>query len=77
MNEETFLNAFAEILEIAPEAINMDTELAALDAWDSVNILTYIAFVDEKYSREIVPDQIEQAKTVADLYRIANGEALG
>jgi len=51
------------------------TNTITLENWDSVNVLTYMAFVDEKFAREIIPDEIEKARTVEDLYRIASGKA--
>jgi len=76
MDIGTFLEEFAGILEIDVASIGVDTKLESLETWDSVNVLSYMALVDQKFGREILPDDIAKAKTVGDLYRLAKGEAI-
>ena len=46
---ENFDSSLAEILEV--DTVSMDAELASFECWDSLTILSIIAFAGEKYRR--------------------------
>ena len=73
MSPEDFLQEFSEILEIDVSDISMNTKLAELSIWDSVNVLGYMMLVDEKMGRQVDPEKVKDAQTVGDLYDLAVG----
>lgn len=73
MTPESFLLDFSEILEIDVSEISMNTKLAELSIWDSVNVLSYMMLVDEKMGRQVDPEGVKGAQTVSDLYDLAVG----
>jgi acyl carrier protein len=73
MTPESFLQDFSEILEIEVSEISLDTKLADLSIWDSINVLGYMMLVDEKMGRQVDPESVKVAQTVSDLYDLAAG----
>lgn len=73
MSPEEFLQEFSEILEIDVTDISMNTKLAELSIWDSVNVLGYMMLVDEKMGRQVDPEKVKDAQTVGGLYDLAVG----
>jgi acyl carrier protein len=73
MSPDEFLSDLAEILEIDRSEIALETRLEDLAIWDSINVLSYMALVDEKFGKEVDPERIAQAETVGDLCRMAVG----
>jgi acyl carrier protein len=73
MTPESFLQEFSEILEIEVSEISLDTKLADLSIWDSINVLGYMMLVDEKMGRQVDPESVKVAQTVSDLYDLAAG----
>jgi acyl carrier protein len=73
MSPEDFLQDFSEILEIDVNDISMNTKLADLSIWDSVNVLGYMMLVDERMGRQVDPEKVKDAQTVSDLYDLAVG----
>jgi acyl carrier protein len=73
MTPESFLQDFSEILEIEVSEISLDTKLADLSIWDSINVLGYMMLVDEKMGRQVDPESVKVAQTVSDLYDLALG----
>lgn len=67
MNEQEFLAAVEEILN-AEENLTMDTELDALEEWDSLSALMFQSFVFQKTKVALKPTELKKAKTVRDLY---------
>lgn len=73
MTPESFLQDFSEILEIEVSEISLDTKLADLAIWDSINVLGYMMLVDEKMGRQVDPESVKDAQTVSDLFELAVG----
>lgn len=62
---ETFEADIVEILEV--EIINLEDELASFECWDSLTILSIIAYAGERYSVALSSAEVNGAKTVAGL----------
>jgi acyl carrier protein len=45
-------------------------ELNSIDDWDSLKLLSFIAFADEKFGRQLTISEIKKCKTVSDLYSL-------
>jgi acyl carrier protein len=62
---EQFEPGIAELLEV--DSVNETDVLKDFDAWDSLTILSIIAFVDEKYKVELTAKDLNATGTVGDL----------
>lgn len=63
---ENFQSMIAEILEA--ENIEMSDELISFDTWDSLTILSIIAFCDDQYNVSLSADEINNSNTIQGLY---------
>lgn len=53
-----------------PNEITASTEFKELDEWSSLTALSLIAMVDEEYDIQLKGDDIRNANTVEDLFKI-------
>ena len=67
---EEFTQQFADAIEVSRGEVNEATEFKQLEIWDSLCVLTIIAMVDTNYSIAIGGNDLESAKTVADVFGI-------
>ena len=67
MNKQDLLYAVDEILELGTGTLKGDEELSLLETWDSLAILGFIVFADEKFGLILKPEDIRGAKIVDDL----------
>ncbi len=65
MDKVLFLNDLAEILE--EDSVNETDVLADFDAWDSLSVLSIIAYASEHYKMQLKKEDIRSMKTVGDL----------
>lgn len=69
MKTSIFLEKLQEELE-EKQMLNWDTKLKDLENYDSISLLSVIAFVDENFNQQIDPDQFKNMETVSDLMNI-------
>lgn len=62
---ENFESSIAEILE--EESVLLSDELQSFDAWDSLAVLSIIAFCDSEYNIALSADLIENSNTLLEL----------
>lgn len=62
---ENFNYAIAEILEV--DNVEMNQELQSFKCWDSLTILSIIAFADESYHVTLSAADVNESKTVGGL----------
>ena len=62
---EQFLEQIAELLE--EDAVKASDELKSFEAWDSLTILSIIAFADENYKVTLNAKEINESKTIGGL----------
>ncbi|WP_425236714.1 acyl carrier protein [Ulvibacterium sp.] len=62
---ENFQSSIAELLE--EESIELSDELHSFDAWDSLTILSIIAFCDSEYNVPLSAEEIDESGTVLGL----------
>jgi acyl carrier protein len=65
MDKKQFLIDLAEILE--EDVVNENDVLAEFEAWDSLSILSIIAYAQEHYKKQLKNNEIRDLKTVAEL----------
>lgn len=69
MTEELFLDKMADILD-AEQEIDMDTELALLEEWDSLSIVSYVAMANAACGKKVDVKLVREAETIHDLYEL-------
>ncbi len=74
MSDNEKLIAIADSVEMDVEDISPNTVLEDLEAWDSVAVLSIIAFINEKWNRFPTADEILSYKTVRDLMNAMGNE---
>jgi len=67
MDKNTFYLRIDELLEAAPGTVTGATELASLEAWDSLALMGFIALVDSHYKVNLPAKEITACQTVDDL----------
>ena len=67
MKKKDFYNELIEFLEFEPVELTDNTELKSLDGYDSMAVMSLIAFCDEKFSKKINAQQIQSLTTVGSL----------
>jgi acyl carrier protein len=69
---ENFNEIIAEILEV--ESVEPDNELASFEAWDSLTVLSIIAFCDSDYGVALSAEEVDSAETIAGLKDLIEGK---
>lgn len=62
---EDFISLIAEYLE--EETVELGDELQSFEAWDSLTILSIIAFCDSEYNAQLSAEEIDNSGTVLGL----------
>ncbi|MCC2957054.1 acyl carrier protein [Massilia sp. IC2-477] len=68
MTVQTFIENFAEALEMSPGELSPQSEFKELANWDSLAALTVIAMTDEKYNVAVGGADLEQSRTLQELW---------
>lgn len=67
MDRSQFYARLDELLDMPPGTLTGAERLEELEGWDSVTLVTFLAMVDEHYSRKLAPRAIGQCETAQDL----------
>ena len=62
---EDFISLIAEILE--EESVELSDELDSFEAWDSLTVLSIIAFCDSEYNAPLSAEEIDNSGTILGL----------
>lgn len=73
MKTSVFLEKLQEELE-EDQTLTMDTNLKELESYDSISLLSVIAFVDENFNKKIDAKQFKDIEKVSDLADIIGKE---
>lgn len=73
MKTSVFLEKLQEELE-EDQTLTLDTNLKELESYDSISLLSVIAFVDENFNKKIDTKQFKDIETVSDLVNIIGKE---
>ena len=75
MELEKFVRNFAEQFEDTElEVFKSDTAFKDLDEWSSLMALSIIAMVDEEYGIVLKGEDIRNANTIEDLFKIVESK---
>lgn len=64
---DEFLNEMAEILE--EDSVSPNAELDQYESWDSLAVLSVAALADTRFGVNLSAQEINEAKTVEQLYQ--------
>lgn len=71
MQVQDFLKDFESQFDDVPAGtLNLQTELESIDEWGSLQALTIIAMIDSNYKVKVSGDEINNAKTVGEIYEL-------
>jgi acyl carrier protein len=74
MSVQTLIEVFEEVVEdIEPNSLTAATNFKALEAWDSLAVLTVIAMVDAEYDLRLKADILKDCDTLEALYARVTG----
>ena len=65
---EDFISLIAEILE--EENVELGDELQSFEAWDSLTILSIIAFCDSEYNVQLTAEETNNSGTIQGLQKL-------
>jgi acyl carrier protein len=69
---ENFEEGIAELLEV--DNVNMNDELDSFECWDSLTLLSIIAFTSENYDVTLSNTDVIDSKTVGGLKELIRGK---
>ena len=75
MGEKEILSELELIIEADPATLQANAELAQLDRWDSIAVVSFMAIADEKFGVILSAKELEKAATVADLINLVQKDA--
>lgn len=62
---EGFLEEIAEILEV--DSVELSDELNSFEAWDSLTVLSIIAYCDSDYGVALSAEEVDESGTILGL----------
>jgi acyl carrier protein len=70
MKKRTFFEEILEWMEIEPVDINEDTVFRELKDFDSMAVMSIVAYADEKFEKTLSAEQLQGMNTVRDLMEL-------
>jgi acyl carrier protein len=64
----------SDVFGVPPEQISADSSPENVDAWDSIQHLTFILALEEKFHIQLSPEEIEKARTVGETARMVEAK---
>lgn len=72
MNREEFLEKIKEILSCdSGEILSFDSNLIDIEEWDSISIISTVAFLDSYFNKKVTVSDLQNVDTIEDLAKIA------
>ena len=66
---DKFLELVAEIFEVEPKEISMDTVFRELEGFGSMVVFSLIIMMEDEYGVAVSVDEFLKCKTIGDLYQ--------
>lgn len=67
---DEFKKLLAEALEVNESEISMEATLDSFPTFDSLAMVIILAKIDEDFGKQLKAEDIREAKTVNDLYKL-------
>jgi acyl carrier protein len=72
MNSEQFYRDLEFMLNIQPSTLHPGHDLVDIVEWDSMQVMVFVTFANEKYRRTVNAVDVAKAHTVDDLFNLIN-----
>jgi acyl carrier protein len=69
MSKAEFLNHVGEMMDMPEGSLQGSEKLADLEGWTSVAMMSFVAFADQEFGKQVSPRFFITAETVDDLSR--------
>lgn len=70
MTNEKKIELLADILDVEAEELTPETRLVDMEEWDSIAALSFIAMMDEEFSKEFKGADVKKIVTVQDALNV-------
>jgi len=67
VEQEKFLRALEQLLEVPTASLHPETEIKNIDSWDSLRLVELVGLLDTDYGITVDYDALAECKTVGDL----------
>ena len=74
VNERDFLSFVANLFEVPPESLSLETAYESIPQWDSVMHLRLVMEAEARYGVSIPLETIPNLRTLADFVRVIGEE---
>ena len=74
MKTSEFIDKLKESLETEDKSITVDTSLKDIEGYDSLSILSLIAFIDEHFDKSLTANQFKSLTTIKSLMDLIGHE---
>ena len=74
LKKDVFFEELLECMDIDPVDINETTVFRELEDFDSMAIMSIVAYVDEKFDKTMAAEELQKVKTVKDLMELIGME---
>ena len=72
MNREEFIEKIKDILQYeSDKELTYNSNLIDLDEWDSLSIISTVAFLDSEFGKKVTVSDLQNVDTIEDLAIIA------
>ena len=72
MNREDFIEKIKDILQYeSDKELTYNSNLIDLDEWDSLSIISTVAFLDSEFGKKVTVSDMKNIVTIEDLAKIA------
>ena len=75
MNTQEKLQILAKALDCDPKELIETMELASLEEWDSLAMISLLALMDKNFGRKLSAPQLREFRFVADILNIMEKES--
>jgi acyl carrier protein len=60
----------ADVLEVPPDQINLDSSPATIETWDSVHHLNLVLALEQDFNLQFEPEEIDQIGSVGEIVAV-------
>lgn len=64
----------SDLFAIPPSQIDSTSSPETIESWDSVQHLNLVLALEEKFHLQLMPEEIEQMKTIGDVVKLVEGK---
>ena len=65
---------FADVMDVAPDQVDMDATPDTIDSWDSLRLLNLVLACEEAFAISLDPDEIAHMTSVRSIVETISGK---